>query len=306
MSNETTEHVNREYKDRLFTFIFGSEENRDWTLSLYNAVNGSHYTDSSLIKFNTLKDMLYMEMRNDTSFLISDVLSVYEHQSSPNPNMPLRLLDYVSHIYSGYVTEKELNKYGSKLIMLPTPKLVVFYNGIRETEDTVILKLSDSFNVAHMADADIEVRVKMFNVNYGRNRELMEACEPLKEYAWFIDQIRKNQNIGFEIVEAVGHAIETMPEGFTLKGFLENHREEVKGMLDTEFNEAVVWGRFQKEVDDEKKRADDAEKRADSEKKRADDAVNEVNDMKKQLEEKDRLLAKYIAENESLKEANYF
>lgn len=134
----------------------------------------------------------------------------------------------------------------------------------------------------------------------------MEACEPLKEYAWFIDQIRKNQNIGFEIVEAVGHAIETMPEGFTLKGFLENHREEVKGMLDTEFNEAVVWGRFQKEVDDEKKRADDAEKRADSEKKRADDAVNEVNDMKKQLEEKDRLLAKYIAENESLKEANYF
>ena len=89
--------------------------------------------------------------------------------------------------------------------------------------------------------------------------------------------------------------------------------EEVKGMLDTEFNEAVVWGRFQKEVDDEKKRADnaekradDAEKRADSEKKRADDAVNEVNDMKKQLDEKDRLLAKYIAENESLKEANYF
>ena len=97
MSNETTEHVNREYKDRLFTFIFGSEQNREWTLSLYNAVNGSHYTDASLIRFNTLKDMLYMEMRNDTSFLISDVLSVYEHQSTPNPNMPLRLLQYVSH-----------------------------------------------------------------------------------------------------------------------------------------------------------------------------------------------------------------
>ena len=129
----------------------------------------------------------------------------------------------------------------------------------------------------------------MYNVNYGRNKELMEACEPLKEYAWFIDQIRKNQNIGFEIVEAVGHAIDTMPEGFALKRFLENHREEVKGMLDTEFNEAVVWGRFQKEVDDEKKRADDAEKRADY-------AEKKVEDMKKQIEE-------LKAENERLKAA---
>ena len=80
-----------------------------------------------------------------------------------------------------------------------------------------------------------------------------------------------------------------MPEGFTLKGFLENHREEVKGMLDTEFNEAVVWGRFQKEVDDEKKRADDAEKRADY-------AEKKVEDMKKQIEE-------LKAENERLKAA---
>ena len=42
--------VNREYKDRLFAFIFGREENKAWTLSLYNAVNGSHYTDPSAIQ----------------------------------------------------------------------------------------------------------------------------------------------------------------------------------------------------------------------------------------------------------------
>ena len=32
---------NVQYKDRLFNFLFGSEENKEWTLSLYNAVNGS-------------------------------------------------------------------------------------------------------------------------------------------------------------------------------------------------------------------------------------------------------------------------
>ena len=41
--------VNKEHKDRLFNYIFGSEENREWTLSLYNAVNGSHYTQAKRV-----------------------------------------------------------------------------------------------------------------------------------------------------------------------------------------------------------------------------------------------------------------
>ena len=94
--------VNTKYKDRLFNFIFGSEENRDWTLSLYNAINGSDYKDPSVIKFNTLDDVLFMGMKNDTSFLISWVLNVYEHQSTYNRNMPLRMLQYLSDLYSGY------------------------------------------------------------------------------------------------------------------------------------------------------------------------------------------------------------
>ena len=180
MPNEN--NLNREYKDRLFTFIFGREENREWTLSLYNAVNGSHYTDASLIEFNTLKDVLFMGMRNDTSFLISDVLSVYEHQSSYNRNMPLRMLDYVSDLYTGYIAKNKINRYRNTLIELPTPKLVVFYNGKTEAEDEVTLKLGDSFDKEHRREADVEVRVRMLNVNYGRNRALMDACKPLDEY----------------------------------------------------------------------------------------------------------------------------
>lgn len=74
--------VNREYKDRLFKFIFGSPENKEWTLSLYNAINGTHYTDASAIEFNTIEDAVYMSMKNDLSFLflIENIMNLYEHQ----------------------------------------------------------------------------------------------------------------------------------------------------------------------------------------------------------------------------------
>ncbi len=94
--------LNGEYKDRLFNFIFGSPENRKWTLSLYNAVNGSAYTDENEIEINTIKEVLYLGMHNDTSFLISGKMNVYEHQSSYNPNMPLRQLQYLGSLCEGY------------------------------------------------------------------------------------------------------------------------------------------------------------------------------------------------------------
>ena len=246
MSEERNVTVNHEYKDRLFNFIFGRDENREWTLSLYNAINDSHYTDASLLEFNTLEDVLYIKMRNDTSFIISDILSVYEHQSSFNPNMPLRLLNYVGNLYSGYVSKNRLNKYGEKLIMLPTPKLVVFYNGVKERDDEVILRLSDSFSEEHRADSDIEVRVRMLNVNYGHNDNLMKICKPLAEYSWLINEIRKNQKAN-NIKSAADEAIRAMPVEFLIRGFLISHKAEVEGMLDTEYNEAEVKELFKEE-----------------------------------------------------------
>ncbi len=95
MENVTSVNANGKYRDRLFNFIFGREENREWTLSLYNAINGSDHKDASLIEFNTLEDVIYMGMKNDTSFILSNRMSVYEHQSSYNPNMPARMLEYL-------------------------------------------------------------------------------------------------------------------------------------------------------------------------------------------------------------------
>ncbi|MCR5796738.1 MAG: hypothetical protein K6G63_02330 [Eubacterium sp.] len=252
MSEEANVTVNREYKDRLFNFIFGREENREWTLSLYNAVNGSNHTDPSGIEFNTLEDVLYLGMRNDTSFLISDIMSVYEAQSTFNPNLPLRLLGYVDELYSGYISRNKLNKYGSKLISLPIPKLVVFYNGQTDKMDETIIKLSDSFNESHRAEADIEVKVRMLNVNHGRNCELMEKCKPLAEYAWFVSEIRDYRK-SFGIETSVRLAIEAMPDDFVIKIFLVGHMKEVEGMLDREYKEEEVKELFKREGREEGK-----------------------------------------------------
>lgn len=240
---------NTQYNDRLFNFLFGSEENKAWTLSLYNAVNGSDYTDPSVMEITTIKEVMYLGMHNDVSFLISDEMDLYEQQSTYNPNMPLRMLQYAGNLYEKYVKQNELNKFGSELLKLPVPKLVVFYNGTSDQPDEKILLLSDSFPEG--ADSDITVRVRMLNVNAGRNKEVLNACKPLKEYAWLVDRIRENNKTYDEegAGSAIDRAISAMPDDFVIKPFLMAHRAEVKGMLLTEYNEAEAMRLFEKDGD---------------------------------------------------------
>jgi hypothetical protein len=235
---------NVQYKDRLFNYLFGAEENKAWTLSLYNAVNGSHYTDPSAIEITTIREVMYLGMHNDTSFLISDEMDLYEQQSSYNPNMPLRLMQYAGNLYEKYIKQRNLNKYGNTLIKLPVPKLVVFYNGTSDQPEEKTLKLSDSFPEG--SDPDIEVRVRMINVNYGKNPRLMEACKPLAEYSWLVAEVRKNNTTKDEegASSAIDQAITAMPDDFLIKPFLEAHRAEVKGMLLAEYNEAETMELF--------------------------------------------------------------
>ena len=131
----------REYKDRLFRMVF---KEKDQFLELYNALNGTAYDNPDDLTVTTLENAIYMGMRNDVSYLLYDRLALYEHQASINPNMPLRNLFYVSDIYSGLT--KDTNLYGSKLIRLPEPQFVVFYNGADELPERSILRLSDAFS----------------------------------------------------------------------------------------------------------------------------------------------------------------
>ena len=103
------ENANRNHKDRLFCFIFGRTENRKWTLSLYNAVNGTDYIDQDDIEITTMEDVIYMGMKNDVSFIINSEISLYEHQSTYNPNMPVGQLMYLGRQYDKYIKRTKQN-----------------------------------------------------------------------------------------------------------------------------------------------------------------------------------------------------
>ena len=75
---------NREYRDRLFKAIFGrdNEQSKKWRLDLYNALNGTSYTDPDALEVNTIENVIYMTMRNDISFLVDSQMTLYEHANN--------------------------------------------------------------------------------------------------------------------------------------------------------------------------------------------------------------------------------
>ena len=227
--------ANRTYKDRLFIRIF---EHKEDLLSLYNAVNGSDYQNPDELEITTLDNAIYMRMKNDISFLIDGYMSLYEHQSTFNPNMPLRDCLYMLQIYQNYIDSQELDLYSSVLLKIPTPRLVVFYNGQEKmrNEEMCILRLSDSYERPEKEPA-LECRVQVINVNYGKNRDMMEKCPKLYEYSYLVAKIRENQASGKTLEGAISTALEDcLAQGY-LTELLTTYRREVTGMLLYEYDE---------------------------------------------------------------------
>ena len=233
MTNETTSTllpVNRTYKSTVFTMLF---EDKDNLLELYNAMSGKHYTDPGLLEINTLENAIYMTIKNDVSFLIDGRLSLYEHQSTENPNLPLRFLFYISHLYSRMT--KDENLYGTAMVRIPPPEFVIFYNGKEEMPEQQVLRLSDMYTVKDRK-VKLELEAVLLNISGANNRALKEACRVLKDYAVYTDKIRiYTEEMPLE--EAVDRAIrECIREG-VLKEFLEAHRSEAKEMSIFEYDQ---------------------------------------------------------------------
>ena len=234
--NKKQSRTNREYKDRLFKFIFGNPENKEWTLSLYNAINNTSYTNADDIQITTIQDAVYMKMKNDVSFLVNNIMNFYEQQSTFNPNMPMRFLIYSGMIYSKYIENtKEYHEFSCVQQKAPAPQCICFYNGTSDKDDRMILKLSDAFEPD--SRSDIEVYVTMININHGHNKKLLETCKPLEEYSWFVDRVRVLQKDKRELEECVDTALKELPDDSLIKPFLLANKAEVKRMCITEYNE---------------------------------------------------------------------
>ena len=222
--------ANRKYKDTVFRKLFSDRKN---LLSLYNAINGTTYMDAFQLEIVTLDNAIYMGMKNDLAFIINTNLFLYEHQSTYNPNMPLRDLFYISGEYQKFVDCKSL--YSSTQLKVPAPNFIVFYNGLEKKEDSWVEYLSNAYENLS-GEPNLELKVITLNINVGHNKKLMEECQTLREYAQYVAKVRRYAE-EMELNTAVECAVsESIQEGI-LKEFLQKNRAEVIAMSIFEYNE---------------------------------------------------------------------
>ncbi len=222
---------NREYKSDVFSMLM---ENRDNALQLYNAVNGSDYMDPGIVELQNLDRGISLTVRNDAAFILDMNLSIYEHQSTVCPNMPVRSLIYFSMMMKQYV--KERNIYGRTLIKIPTPRFAVYYNGEEDQPEQYDMKLSDAFE-KRVEEPGAELVCKVYNINNGKNTELLDRCPWLKEYMFFVDCVRDfhKQNGYDDLENAIERAIDCCIRENVLKSFLMEHRTEVVKVMTLDY-----------------------------------------------------------------------
>lgn len=292
--------VKRKYKDILFRFIFKDKKE---LLQLYNAINGTSYKNPDDLLITTMEDVIYIGMKNDLSFLIANEINLYEHQSTLNKNMPLRGLLYLAKMYESYVETNGLNRYQKKLIPLPFPRFIVFYNGDEEIGEELYLKLSDAFEKREEEPA-VECVAKFININYGHNQELMQKCERLGEYSYFVACVKDYLKEGRNQKEAVTCAVNECIEKGILKDVLEKHRAEVVDMFLTTFDKKMYEEALREEGREEieEKYAEQSKQLAELSKDHAELSKDHA-ELSKQLAEQSKQLEaerKRVAELETL------
>lgn len=222
---------NREYKSDVFSMLMQDKER---ALQLYNAMNGSSYDNPEDVEMVIHDGGISLSVRNDASFIVDARLSIYEHQSTVCPNMPVRSLIYFSVILSDMLSDKKKgtksgkNIYGRRLVKIPTPHFVVFYNGEEEQPEVQELKLSDAFEKP-TDEPNLELKCKVYNINDGKNKAIMESCGWLNDYMTFVNKVREYHadgafdDLAIDIEKAIDYCI----DNDILKEFLKTYRSEV-------------------------------------------------------------------------------
>ena len=224
--------ANKEYKSDVFSMLL---QDKKRAMEIYNAINGTDYDDPELVEMTTLDDKsFWVTVRNDASFILDANLSLYEHQSTYCPNMPLRDLLYFASIIQKQIKAQKRDIYGGRILKIPVPHFVVFYNGKEDAPDQYDLRLSDAFE-KETKNPEIELVCHVYNINNGKNVPLLSKCQTLREYMYFVDMVRKNNEISGNLEDAIEKAINQCMEENVLRDFLAQHREEVMHVMTLDY-----------------------------------------------------------------------
>ena len=288
---------NREYKSDVFGMLM---EEPGYALEAYNALNHSDYRDPGLVEMCSLERGISLSVRNDAAFILDMNLSVYEHESTICPNMPLRALIYVTNILEQWV--KKRNIYGRKLVKIPTPRFAVFYNGVEEQYQ---LKLSDAY-ASMMEEPELELTCTVYNINSGKNRELLSECPVLEQYMVFVRYVREGLEMYSEkdLAKAIDGAIDRCIEEGVLREFLMKRREEVTKVtqLDYTFDRRIELERedAREEALAEERVNTERERKAKEEERQAKERERQAKERERQAKERERQRAE-LAETEAQK-----
>lgn len=223
----------KKHKDKIFVRIFSEPKA---ALSLFNAINGTSYTDENELSIITLEDAVYVGWKNDVAILCHNELQLYEQQSTRNPNMPLRDFIYCVHEYEGFIKRNELDIYGNRIVKIPTPKCIMFYNGVDQEPEYFEYHLSDAFINPTLG---YEWTVFSYNINPGFNKALMNSCHRLEGYSVFVDQIRQNQKEGIGLEKAIKMSVDFCIAHNYLKDFLQKQSGEALNMILSLYDEEL-------------------------------------------------------------------
>ena len=221
---------NRKFKDNVFQLLFNDKKK---LLELFNALEGTNYTDPEQVTIETLSAALYNTMINDLAFSIADCYIILtEHQSTPNDNMPIRMMLYAAREYEKILRLDELLK--EKRCRIPTPHFYVLYNGTKEQPPVREMRLSDSFCVKE-DEPGLELVVKMININESIDHPILSKCPTLRGYSRLVALVRNNLSQKMERDEAIETAIGQCIREGVLVDFLKRHGTEVANDMFKEY-----------------------------------------------------------------------
>ena len=222
---------NRNFKSSVFSLMM---QNKEKALNVYNVLGNSHFDNPEDVEIITTDGGISLSVRNDASFIIGTDMNFYEHQSTYNPNMPMRSLIYCTDAIDRRIKEKNENLYGHKQIKIPTPRFVVFYNG-REKRPAVERMYLSSAYMGEKKNPDLELACTVYNLNAPENKELLEKSEVLYGYTFFVNRVNDNKENGMELEQAIDEAIDACTRENILKDFFGTYKNEVRRIMALDF-----------------------------------------------------------------------